>query len=44
MAAFYVNNKICFRRHLGLSHHFDFFNWQQFFYFYIALEIQHIKK
>jgi hypothetical protein len=28
-----------------ISRHFDFFfAWQQCFYFYIALELQHIKK
>jgi hypothetical protein len=35
MAAYYVKNK-WFRRHLGLSRHFDFLAWQQFYYFYIA--------
>jgi hypothetical protein len=29
MAAYYVKNKKCFRRHLGLSRHFDFLAWQQ---------------
>jgi hypothetical protein len=42
MAAYYVKNKKCFRRHFGLSRHFDFLAWQQFFYFYKALELQHI--
>jgi hypothetical protein len=27
-----------------ISRHFDFLSWQQCFYFYIALELQHIKK
>jgi hypothetical protein len=44
MAAYYVKNKKCFRRHSGLSRHFDFLAWQQCFYFIIALELQHIKK
>jgi hypothetical protein len=30
MAAYYVKNKKWFRRHLGLSCHFDFLAWQQF--------------
>jgi hypothetical protein len=42
MAAYYVKNKKCVR--LGLSRHFDFLAWQQCFQFYIALELQHIKK
>jgi hypothetical protein len=42
MAAYYVKNKKRFRRHFGLGRHFDFFNWLQCFYFYIALELQHI--
>jgi hypothetical protein len=29
MAADYVKNKKCFRRHLELSRHFDFLAWQQ---------------
>jgi hypothetical protein len=29
MAAYYVKNKKCFRRHLGLSCHFIFLAWQQ---------------
>jgi hypothetical protein len=33
-----------YRRHLGLSRHFDFLAWQKCYYFYIALELQHIKK
>jgi hypothetical protein len=33
-----------FRRHLGLSGHFDFIAWQHCFYFYIPLELQHIIK
>jgi hypothetical protein len=44
MAAYYVKNEKCFRRHLGLSRHFDFSACQQCFYFFIALELQHIKK
>jgi hypothetical protein len=44
MAAYYVKNKKCFRRHVGLSRHFDFFVWQQCFHFYIALELQHAYK
>jgi hypothetical protein len=43
MAAYYVKNKKMFSSPLGLSRHFDFFAWQQCFYFYIALELQHIK-
>jgi hypothetical protein len=39
-----VKNKKCVRRRLGLGRHFDFLAWQQCFYFYIALELQHIKK
>jgi hypothetical protein len=38
MAVYYMKNEKCFRRH------FDFLAWQQYFYFYIALELQHIKK
>jgi hypothetical protein len=41
MAAYCVKNKKRSRRHLGLSHHF--LAWQQCFYFYIALELQHFK-
>jgi hypothetical protein len=44
IAAYDVNNKKCFRGHLDLSRHFDFLAWQQFFYFYVSLELQHIKK
>jgi hypothetical protein len=44
MAVYYVKHKKYFRRHLGLSRHFDFLAWKQCFYFYIALELQHIKK
>jgi hypothetical protein len=44
MAAYYVKNIKNFRCHLGLSRHFDFLAWQQCFCFYIALELQHIKK
>jgi hypothetical protein len=33
MAAYYVKNKKCFRRHLGLSLHFDFFNLATMFLF-----------
>jgi hypothetical protein len=28
MAAYSVKNKKCFRRYLGLSHHFEFLAWQ----------------
>jgi hypothetical protein len=34
MAAYYAKKKKCFRRHLGLSRHFDFFAWKQFFVIY----------
>jgi hypothetical protein len=44
MAAYYVKNKKCFRRHLGLSRHFDCLAWQQCFYFYVASELRHTKK
>jgi predicted N-acyltransferase len=44
MAAYYVKNKKCCGRHLGFCRHFDFLAWQQCFYFYIASELQHIKK
>jgi hypothetical protein len=44
MAANYMNIKKGFRRHLGMSHHFDFLAWQHCFYIYIAPEVQHIKK
>jgi hypothetical protein len=44
MAAYYVRNKKCFRRHHGLSRHLNFLAWQYGFYFYIVLEPQHIKK
>jgi hypothetical protein len=27
-----------------ISRHFDFLAWQQCFYFYLAFELQHIKK
>jgi hypothetical protein len=47
MAANYVKNKKYFRRHIGLSRHFElsrhFLAWQQCFYFYIALELEHTK-
>jgi hypothetical protein len=43
MAAYCVKKK-CSRRLLGLSRHLNFLAWQQCFYFYIALELQHIKK
>jgi hypothetical protein len=35
MVAYYVKNKKCFRRHLGLSRHFDFSAWQHCFHFFI---------
>jgi hypothetical protein len=35
MVAYYVKNKKCFRRHLGLSRHFDFLTCQQLFYYII---------
>jgi hypothetical protein len=44
MAAYSVKIKKCFSRHLGLSRHFEFLAWQHCFYFFIALELQHIKK
>jgi hypothetical protein len=44
MATYYVKNKNCFQRHLGLSRHLDFLAWQHSFYFYISLELHHIKK
>jgi hypothetical protein len=37
MAAYSVKNKKTFRRHLGLSRHFEFL-------VFLALELQHIKK
>jgi hypothetical protein len=39
-----MKNKKCFWHHLGLCRHFDCTALQQCFYFYIALELQHIKK
>jgi hypothetical protein len=44
IAAYYVKNKQCYRCHLGLSRHLEFFAWRQCFYFYKSLELQHIKK
>jgi hypothetical protein len=32
MAAYYVNSKKCFRRHIGFSRHFEFLAWQLCFY------------
>jgi hypothetical protein len=42
MASYYVKNNKMFRRNIGLSRHLDFLVWQQCFYFYIALKLQHI--
>jgi hypothetical protein len=37
IASYYVKNKKCFRRHLGISHHLDLLASQQCFLYIIKI-------